>query len=317
MGASAKFRNPWPHRSHGLLDILRWKAGLPPHAPPRIPGAPETPAPWMRLAPEAIATPPDHGWRVTWLGHASFLIQGRGLSVLIDPIFSAHCAPLPIPGLRRLVDPPCDITGLPAIDAVLLTHSHYDHLDLPTLRAIGSETLLIVPDGHAAWLKRAGFSNTREIRWFGVTVIADGVSVTATPAQHFSARTPWDRNRGHWCGWLLDDGRTRIWHAGDSGYCPGFREIGQRLGPIDFGMIPIGAYQPSHIMEAMHLDPQSAVRAFLDARCRRAVGMHWGTFRLTDEPLGEPPILLARALDNQGLDAESFVTGSVGQSWVV
>ena len=291
MAAPGKFRNPWPHRGHGILDILRWKTGLPPHEKPAIPEAPDTPAPWMQLTPEAMATPPHHGWRVSWLGHASFLVQGRGLSLLIDPVFSDHCAPLPIPGLRRKIPPPCEIHDLPPIDAVLLTHSHYDHLDLPTLRKLGTNTRLFIAEGHAGWLRRAGFPSSKEVRWWETVEIGSGVSLCATPAQHFTARGLLDRDRGHWCGWLLDDGTTRLWHAGDSGYCPAFREIGKAFGPIAFGMIPIGAYQPSHIMAAMHLDPRSAVRAFLDARCERAMGMHCGTFRLTDEPLGEPPIL--------------------------
>lgn len=311
------FRNLHPQPPHGLLEILRWKAGFPPYEKPRISDAPDTPAPVVFLDVSMIATPPAHGWRVTWLGHSSFLLQGSGLSLLMDPVFSTYCAPFPLPGLRRLRELPCSLRDLPPIDAVLISHSHYDHLDLPTLRLLGKHTRLIVPEGHAKWLGRSGFTNVIEIPWFSSHELAPGVTITSTSARHFTARSLWDRDRAHWCGWLIKGADRSIWHAGDSGYCEGFQEIGERLGPIDFGMIPIGAYQPRRIMRPIHMDPEEAVQVFLDTRCRRAVAMHWGTFRLTDEPLSEPPILLARALDAHDLNKESFIAGAIGQSWTV
>jgi N-acyl-phosphatidylethanolamine-hydrolysing phospholipase D len=306
------FSNPWLHDEHRLRDVLRWKLGLAPKDPPS--GAPDEPAPARPFTPEPA---PVAGWRATWLGHASFLLQGCGRNLLVDPIFSDHCAPLPLPSLRRLVPPPCLLTGLPRIDAVLLSHSHYDHLDLPTLRALGRRTPLLVPQGHARRLARQGFREVREIPWFGGAELFPGIRATATPAQHFTARTPFDRNRGHWCGWLLEGGGVKLWHAGDSGYCPAFREIGERLGPIDFGMIPIGAYSPRWFMKPMHLTPEEAVQVFRDTRCRRAAAMHWGTFRLTDEPLGEPPLRLAAELARTGIDGDAFRAGSIGASWQV
>jgi len=314
---SKTFRNPWPHNAHGLLDILRWKLGMPPHEAPLLPDAPDAPAARITLSRAEISTPPAIGWRVAWLGHSSFLIQGAGVSLLVDPVFSSHCAPIRLPGLRRLREPPCGLEDLPSVHAVLLTHSHYDHLDLPTLRRLGNHIPLIVPEGHAAWLMRAGFSDVREIPWFTSHALASGVTLTATPAQHFTAHSPWDRNRGHWCGWLVEGASCKLWHAGDSGYCKVFREIGERFGPIDFGMIPIGAYQPRHIMHAMHMNPEEAARVFLETRCRRAVAMHWGTFRLTDEPLGEPPLRLNAELEKLGIAPDSFIVGSVGQSWTI
>lgn len=311
------FRNPWVHDEHGFLDILRWKLGLPPHEEPLLPNAPDTPASRIPLDPRDIAEPPAHGWRAVWLGHASFLLQGAGVSLLVDPFFSNHCAPLPLPSLHRLSPPPCELEDLPQINAVLLTHSHYDHLDLPTLRRLGKHLPLFVPEGHAAWLRRTGFKEVAEIPWFETIQLATGVKLIATPAQHFTARSPWDKNLAHWCGWLLEGASCKLWHAGDSGYCEAFREIGERFGPIDFGMIPIGAYQPRHIMRAMHMNPEEAAQVFLETRCRRAVAMHWGTFRLTDEPLGEPPLRLKTALEKLGIAPESFIAGSIGQSWQV
>jgi N-acyl-phosphatidylethanolamine-hydrolysing phospholipase D len=219
--------------------------------------------------------------------------------------------------MRRLADPPCSLEDLPPIHAVLLTHSHYDHLDLPTLRRLGRHLPLFVPEGHATWLKRAGFMEVSEIPWFGNIQITPTVKLTATPAQHFTARSLWDRDRGHWCGWLLEGADCSLWHAGDSGYCEVFREIGARFGPIDFGMIPIGAYQPRRILRSIHMNPEEAALTFLETRCRRAVGMHWGTFRLTDEPIGEPPLLLAAAREKHRISNEKFTAGAIGQSWQI
>jgi N-acyl-phosphatidylethanolamine-hydrolysing phospholipase D len=306
------FSNPWIHDVHRVRDVLRWKFGLAPNDPPS--GAPDTPA---TVVPMVLESPPRHGWRVTWLGHSSFLLQGAGRNVLVDPVFSNHCAPLPLPSLERVVPTPCRLDELPVIDAVLVTHSHYDHLDLPTLLAVGKRTPLLVPEGHARFLGKRGFSEVREVSWFESVELFPGLTITATPAQHFTARTPFDRNRGHWCGWLLESTGVKLWHAGDSGYCPAFREIGERCGPIDFGMIPIGAYSPRWFMKPMHMNPEEAVAAFEETDCRRAVAMHWGTFRLTDEPLGEPRLRLAARLKEKGIAADRFIIGDIGRSWNV
>ncbi len=296
----------WHCKGPGWGDVLRWKLRLGPREPAS--SAPDLPAevlPWVRE--EA----PSSGWRVTWLGHASFLLEGCGLRLVVDPMLSAHCAPVPMKGMKRLAPPACGAGELGRVDAVLLTHTHYDHLDLPTLRALGTGLPLVVAHGHEGWLKRKGFSQVTELEWFGQAEVLPGVRITATPARHVTARTPFDRGRGRCCGFRVEGGGVSLWHGGDSGYTPGFREIGERLGPVDFGMIPIGAYAPRWFMEPVHMTPEEAVRVFHETRCRRAVGMHWGTFRLTDEPLGEPPLRLAAT------GVEGFFTGRIGESWRV
>ena len=311
------FQNPWPHEAHRITDIFRWKLGLLTKEPPTIADAPNEPAGWRVVRREEIAVVPDVGWRVVWLGHASFLLQGGGRSVLVDPVFAKHCGPVPIPGLYRKVAPPCGLEALPEIDAVLLTHTHYDHLDLATLRKLGQDVPIVIAEGHAEWLRRKGFANVSELAWHERTEIFPGIQLTATPAQHFTARGPMDRNLGHWCGWLIEGAGCKLWHAGDSGGCPAFAEIGERYGPIDFGMIPIGAYRPRKIMKPMHLNPAEALQVFMETRCRMAVAMHWGTFRLTDEALGEPPLWLKMELQKKSLAADSFVAGRVGEIWMV
>lgn len=308
---SRRFSNPWlAEDDHSILEILKWKLGKNPPEPPSPAEGSDDPAPWIALKAADIATPPVAGWKATWLGHASFLVQGCGLNLLIDPIFSDYCAPFRIKSLKRLVPPPCALGDLPRVDAVLLTHGHYDHLDLPTLATLGKGMRLIVPEGHASWLARRGFHEVTEVPWNESANLTDRVRVTATPAQHFTARTPWDRNRGHWCGWLLQGGDRTLWHAGDSGWCPAFHEIGKSHGPIDLGMIPIGAYSPRSIMSTVHVTPEEAVTIFEETCCKRAVAMHWGTFRLTDEPMSEPPARLRLACETQGI--HDFVALPVG-----
>lgn len=300
----------------GFSDVLRWKLGLGKKVEVEFPEA-QAAAPVVPLTKAQLSPMPARGWRVTWLGHASFLLSGCGVHLLIDPIFADHCGPLRLLGFKRKVPPPCRIHDLPPIAAVLLTHTHYDHCDLPSLRALGHTTPLMVPEGHAEWFGRLGFVSVTALAWWQSTELAPGVSVTATPAQHFTARTLWDRNRGHWCGWCVAGDGVKLWHSGDSGYCAAFREIGNRLGPLDFGMIPIGSYQPRWFMRPLHMTPGEAVIAFQESGCRRATAMHWGTFHLSDEPLGEPPLLLARALLERGVAPDSFEAGHGGQQWSV
>jgi N-acyl-phosphatidylethanolamine-hydrolysing phospholipase D len=312
-----QFQNPWPHEEHHITDILRWKLGLLPKESAEYPDAPDTPAGWVKLDKELIANPPQKGWRAAWFGHASFLLQCAGVSLLVDPVFANHCGPMPLPGLFRQVPLPCPPEDLPRINAVLLTHSHYDHLDLTALRRLGFGTRIFIAEGHAKWLRSKGFTDVTELAWHQSGEIAGGVRVTATPAQHFTARTAFDRNLAHWCGWLIEGAGCKLWHAGDSGWCPGFAEIGEAYGPIDFGMIPIGAYRPRKIMEPMHMNPAEAVRVFEETRCRRAVAMHWGTFRLTDEAFGEPPMWLAAEMQKKSLAADAFAAGRVGEVWEI
>jgi N-acyl-phosphatidylethanolamine-hydrolysing phospholipase D len=311
------FRNPWPHTQHGFLDALRWKCGLGEKEASAHPQAVQGAA-WHAIDPRDLQPIPAAGWQVYWLGHASFLLMGSGLRILIDPVFSDYCAPFPFhfPGLKRRVPPPLALRDLPPIDLILLTHSHYDHCDLPTLRHFPRNTRIIVAEGHRSWLMERGFSNVIELPWW--SSIKEGeIAITATPAQHFTARGFNDRNRGHWCGWCIEGGGKRLWHAGDSGYCAVFCEIGERLGPFDLSMIPIGAYAPRWFMKPMHMNPEEAVQAFLDTRSKQAMAMHWGTFALTDEPLGEPPLLLGESLKRCGIPQEKFLVAAVGDNWKV
>lgn len=300
--------------AHGFFHILRWKLGLGPSEPPGFSGAPDTPA--IRIEPDLDLISHPGPLQATWIGHASWLIQVGGFSILIDPIFSSHCSPVPLLSFRRFQAPGLDIDQLPALDAVLLTHSHYDHLDLPSLRKLPGDPPLVIAAGHADWLQKKGFRNASECAWRDHIEIIDGLRVHAVPARHFTARNPFDRNRGHWCGWIIEAAGSCVYHAGDTAYDSAFQEIGKRFSPIDLAIIPVGAYAPRWVMESVHVTPPEAVAIHREVGARQSLASHWGTFRLTDEPLGEPPLWLRQECKTAGIDPGRFKAINIGETFV-
>jgi L-ascorbate metabolism protein UlaG (beta-lactamase superfamily) len=204
---------------------------------------------------------------------------------------------------------------LPAISLVLLSHNHYDHCDLGTLRALDRrfQPRVVAPIGNGGLLRSADIRQVEEIDWWQ-SASAAPLPVTLTPAQHFSARSMFDRNRALWGGFLIEAGERRILFAGDSGYGPHWREIARRLGPFDLALLPIGAYEPRWFMKDIHMNPAEAVQAHLDLGPRQSIAMHFGTFQLTPEGFDEPVRELATALRQRGVSAEQFRTVDVGQS---
>jgi N-acyl-phosphatidylethanolamine-hydrolysing phospholipase D len=264
----------------------------------RRPGA----APRVDFDPEALQRSPG----VTWIGHATFLVRMDEATFLTDPMFSERASPLSFAGPPRLVPPGVPLEALPAVDFALVSHDHYDHADLPSLRALVARgTRIIVPLGMADVVRAAGGEAT-ELDWWEDIEIA-GVRVHCVPAQHFSGRSLTDRNRRLWAGWVVEGATRRFYHAGDTGYFGGFTEIGGRLGPFDLAAIPVGAYRPSAMMRPVHLDPEEAVQAALDLKASRAVAMHFGTFDLTDEPLDEPPARFLAEAARRGLGERAWV----------
>jgi L-ascorbate metabolism protein UlaG (beta-lactamase superfamily) len=282
--------------------VLRWMlldrlAGRRRRAPARAP------VPQVRPDVEALRKPPLDGLRLTWLGHASWLVQGAGTSVLIDPALGPRISVIPRnagPGLR--------IDQLPRIDAALVTHNHYDHLDLPTLRAVGAP----VVSGLGTRPSLRGLPCT-ELAWWDRLHVG-GLQVPFVPSQHWSRRGLGDINQALWGGFVVEGGGARAYHAGDTAYFAGFREIGQRFPALDAALLPIGAYDPEWFMRPQHMNPEDAVRAFLDLGARRLLAMHWGTFKLTDEPLDEPPRRLREEWDRRGLPADALHIPAIGQS---
>jgi N-acyl-phosphatidylethanolamine-hydrolysing phospholipase D len=237
---------------------------------------------------------------ITWIGHSTTLIQIGGLNVLTDPMWANRASPLPFAGPRRRLPPAVTIDALPPIDVVLISHDHYDHLDLSTVRHLAArrpDTVWLAPLGVAGHLERAGARVAHEHAWWARHEI-DGVEFDCVPAQHSSGRGIHDRNRSLWCGWTIASttggARRAVYFAGDSAYCPAFVEIGARLGPFDACLLPIGAYEPRWYMQYVHMTPEEAVRAY-EELCQGNVGassfvpIHWGTFRIADEALEDPP----------------------------
>jgi L-ascorbate metabolism protein UlaG (beta-lactamase superfamily) len=262
--------------------------------------------------------PPDPGLDevvVTFVGHATFLIQAAAANVLIDPVYSRRASPVSFAGPHRARAPGVRFDDLPPISLVLLSHNHYDHCDLGTLQLLERRfhPTVVTPRGNGRLLRSAGIRQVEEIDWWE-TASAAPLPITLTPAQHFSARGPLDRNRALWGGFLIGAAGHRILFAGDSGYGPHFREIGARLGPIDLALLPIGAYEPRWFMKDIHMNPAEAVQAHLDLAARRSIAMHFGTFQLTPEGIDEPVQELAKALRERGVAAERFRTVEVGES---
>lgn len=275
-----------------------------PAQPPRSVFRPVAPAfDTPRAAPDVLS--------VTWLGHSSTLIQMAGLNLLTDPVWYARASPVPFAGPPRWVAPPLPLDRLPPVDVVLISHNHYDHLDFASVRRLATRhpsAEWLAPLGLTPLLQRAGVDKVRELDWWDVTRHA-GLELTSVPAQHFSARGMRDRNATLWCGWALSGAGRRVYFAGDTGYHPDFGMVGERLGPFDVTMLPIGAYNPASVMRPVHLDPEEAVRAFQDIQRGTAgvmMGIHWGTYQLTDEPMDEPPRRARDAWERAGLNGASL-----------
>jgi L-ascorbate metabolism protein UlaG (beta-lactamase superfamily) len=264
--------------------------------------------------------------RITWIGHATTLIQMGGLNVLTDPVWSHRVSPVRWAGPARIEPPGLDFDALPPVDVVLISHDHYDHLDRPTVRRLvargGSGTTWCAPRGYRKWLRRRGAENIVELDWWETTTVAlgdAGVTLRALPAQHWTRRTAGGMNRRLWASWALEgaDG-GKLYFAGDSGYCPVFSEIGGRAGPFDASLIPIGAYEPRWFMRPHHMNPEEAVRTYLDLGGRGTfMGIHWGTFILTDEPVVEPPERARAAWADAGLRPADLWIPAFGETRVV
>ena len=239
---------------------------------------------------DALANPSDA--QVTWIGHSTFLLQVDGLNILTDPIFSERASPVSFAGPKRTTPPAMTVEQLPPIHVVLISHNHYDHLDKPSIRALqskqpGNSPRYYVPLGQKAWFDKLGIARVTELDWWDKAKIGNA-TVHGVPVQHWSSRSPFDRNKVLWAGFVIDSPSLRTLFVGDSGYSNDFKVIAQRLGKVDLALVPIGAYAPRWFMKSAHMNPEEALQVVQDVGAKRAIGMHWGTFALTDEPMAEP-----------------------------
>ncbi|MGH7583886.1 MAG: MBL fold metallo-hydrolase [Gemmatimonadales bacterium] len=319
-----RFQNPWPDSEpRGFRDVLRWvreRRGQP-RAPSPLRGSFPTSSP-------AMATPRAKAEELiaTWIGHSTVLVQIGAMNVLTDPMFSQRAFPAQWMGPRRVMDPAIAIDALPSIDVVTISHNHYDHLDVNSVKRIARVhpgATWIVPLGVRRYIRSWGAREIIELDWWQSATVGP-LRVTATPARHFSNRRLGDRNRSLWCGFVFELGPRRAYFAGDTAYHPAFAEIAARCGPFDLAMIPIGAYDPRWFMHVVHVDPEEAVRAYRDliaphpaAPLPLMLALHWGTFRLTDEPMDEPPQRTAAAWRDADLPAALLWIARFGETRAV
>jgi L-ascorbate metabolism protein UlaG (beta-lactamase superfamily) len=252
---------------------------------------------------------------VTFIGHATFLIQTGAGNVLTDPVYAERASPLRFAGPRRVRRPGVAFDDLPVISVVVLSHNHYDHCDLSALRALDQRfgPLFLAPLHNGRLLRSAGLGRVEELDWWQEAKGAP-MAITMAPAQHFSSRGAFDRNRALWGGHVVSCGGRRIFFAGDTGYGPHFVELRERLGAVDLALLPIGAYEPRWFMKDIHMDPDEAVRAHLDLGAAQSLGMHFGTFQLTPEGITAPLTALEQAREARQVPAARFRTLDFGES---
>lgn len=289
---------------HPFRDVYKWAiadklAGRRRKSASRVPVPSVAPDLALLKAPPGPNAPP----RIVWLGHASWLVQIGGLSFLIDPVLGD---PLFLP--KRNAPAPVAAPGLPPIAAQLVSHNHYDHMDLGSLRAVGAP--VVTGLGNARHLGRLAAT---ELGWWDA-VETGGVRVTYVPSQHWSRRSFGDSNRSLWGGFVIESGGAALYHSGDTAYFDGFAAIGERFPRLDAALLPIGAYDPEWFMSKQHMNPTDALNAFHDLGAQRVVAMHWGTFKLTDEPLDEPPALFRQHAAARGLSEDVARLAAVGET---
>ncbi|KAK5987781.1 Metal-dependent hydrolase lscR [Cladobotryum mycophilum] len=358
-GTVSGFRNPYPSWSSAASFMTMFKKVVWPtitgelkYPDTSTPSIPVVTPKWLPSRTSSSSSSPSN-LRATWLGHACYYVEfPSGLRVLFDPVFEDRCSPFSFVGPKRYTPTPCDLKDIPAVDAVVISHSHYDHLSHPSILEVQKHhpnAHFFVGLGLESWFRKSGLENVTELDWWEdadfTLTIQDGneekKTVTARlsclPCQHTSARTALDKDTTLWCSWAVRSGEKSVWFGGDTGYrsvpslppnvddygpeydqlprCPQFKQIGEHRGPFDLGLIPIGAYSPRVAFSSMHANPFDSVEIFKDTKCKRAMGIHWGTWALTLEEVLEPAQMLKEALRRQGIpETGVFDVCDIGES---
>ena len=246
--------------------------------------------------------------KFTWIGHSSVLIQLDNLNILTDPIWSQRCSPFSWIGPKRVSSPGLKIKDLPKIDLVLISHNHYDHMDIPTLKKLQEKfnMPILVGLGNRQYLEKQRLKKIREFDWWE-SYFLKGKKITFVPAQHFSSRGLFDRMKTLWGGFIIERKNDSIYFAGDTGYGKFFKSIKEKFKPISIAFLPIGAYKPKFFMSPVHLSPEDAVRAYIDLEANQAVGIHFETFRLSAEKIEAPKKDLIKSLNKKKIDLTDFI----------
>ena len=311
------FINPDLKQDHGFFDFLRWRWN---RLWMDIPSADSYDFPVAKNDPEFLRTNQTQK-TLTWIGHATMLFQIDGVNILTDPQFSERTSPVQWAGPKRVVPPGISMADLPPIHIVFISHDHYDSLDKNSIlnlynRKEGKNTRFFVPLGMKKWFDNLGVPSAIEMDWWDEHHL-DDLRIIATPMQHWGKRSPFSRNQHLWASWIVMSKDFRFFFGGDTGYSPHFQEAGDRYGPFDLSLLPIGAYEPRWFMKNHHINPEEAVQAHLDLRSKKSVAMHWGTFMLTDEPLDEPPRRLKEAMKKEEIPDDEFLVLKHGETIVI
>jgi L-ascorbate metabolism protein UlaG (beta-lactamase superfamily) len=302
-----RFRNQRPLRARGFRDLLRWQRN-------------RNPGPWPSWTDAEPGPPPPRvvqgdRVRVTFVNHSTVLIQLHGVNILTDPVWSNRASPVSWAGPRRRRPPGIRFEDLPPVHLVVISHNHYDHLDLPTLKRLYRKhrPRFVVGLGNAELLRSRGIDDAIELDWWQRFAVTDEVSVTMVPAQHFSSRGLCDHFATLWGGYVVQGRAGSVYFAGDTGFGPHFAEVRARLGPPRLAILPIGAFRPRWFMSPMHISPDQAVEAHRLLGARTSLAVHFGTFPLGDDGQDEPVTELRRALKQQGVQDERFWVLAFGE----
>jgi len=295
-----RFINPGSIKAKGFREVLKWMVAREQGEWKEVPaGHGEKPASHF-----------DNGIRITFVNHSTFLIQVDGVNILTDPVFSERTSPVQWAGPRRMRPPGILLEDLPAIDVLILSHNHWDHLDIAAVKKIHAlhHPKIITPLGVKAFLDREGVTGAKDVDWWQEEEINTLLKIQSVPAQHFSGRGTFDRDATLWCGYVIHRRGGNIYFAGDTGYNDQtFKEIGERCAPIQVALLPIGAYKPKWFMSPIHCSPEEAVKIHREVRSKNSIATHFGTFPLADDGQTEPVAELNKALQEAGIDSETFL----------
>jgi len=309
-----RFFDPHGAPPKRLNELMRWWLSS-----DKVVWPQSNPSPHSDRPPERV---PGPEWRISFVGHASFLIQTAGLNILLDPVWSERASPFAFAGPKRVNAPGIPFDALPPIDIVLVSHGHYDHLDVATLSRLAatSNPRVITPLGNDVAMREFDPAIRVETHdWQDRVALSDSIAVTLAPMRHWSARGLLDRNKALWAAFIVETPAGKIYHVADSGYGDGwhFRTARERYGPFRLAILPIGAYEPRWFMRDQHMNPEESVRAFRDCGAQLALAHHFGTFQLTDEAIDAPERALAEACAAAELGDDIFRVLQPGQVWTV